>query len=177
MKLSVDRPVACLVLTVGIVAGGWALPSSSGTAAETRVQADTAPGPVVLAKTLTLVQPPAPSASEPAEKPVSFTNEQADRGEERFAKDCEECHGKDLKGGLNGGAPLRGLQFEQKYADTQASVMFQYMSGAMPPNAPGRYSKTVYAELMAYILKRNGFQPGAPLPSDLDSLDYLIIEK
>lgn len=118
-----------------------------------------------------------PEESEPAERPVSFTSEQADRGEVRYNSDCQECHGDDLKGGLNGGAPIRGLAFEQKYEGLPASVMFSFMTSAMPPNAPGRYSETTYAELMAYILKRNGFQPGAPLPSNLDELDQLIIEK
>jgi hypothetical protein len=55
--------------------------------------------------------------------------------------------------------------------------MFSFMSSAMPPNSPGRYSPSTYADLMAYILKRNGVQSGAPLPSDFDSLDYLIMEK
>ena len=118
------------------------------------------------------------SKPEPVEKPVSYTNDQAKRGEKRYKKDCLECHGKDLKGGLNGGAPLRGVAFEEKYADgAPASAMFLYMSELMPPNAPGRYSETTYAELMAYILKKNGFKKGAPLPSDLDALDYLIVEK
>ena len=58
-----------------------------------------------------------------------------------------------------------------------ASVMFGYMSSAMPPNSPGRYSANTYAELMAYILDRNGFRAGAPLPSDLDALDLMLIEK
>ena len=30
---------------------------------------------------------------------------------------------------------------------------------------------------MAYILKVNGFTAGEPLPSDLDALDDLIMEK
>lgn len=118
-----------------------------------------------------------PTVTETVERPVSFTSEQADRGEERYVRDCQECHGDDLRGGLNGGAPIRGLAFEQKYDGLPASALFSFMVNAMPPNAPGRYSETTYAELMAYILKRNGFQPGAPLPSDLDALDYLIIEK
>ncbi len=114
----------------------------------------------------------------PVETPVSFTSEQAERGEERYQKECEDCHGGDLRGGMNGGAPLRGLAFEEKYASGMpASAMFGYMSQTMPPNAPGRYSPSIYADLMAYILSRNGFQPGAPLPSDIEALDRLIVEK
>jgi hypothetical protein len=79
---------------------------------------------------------------------------------------------------LNGGAPLRGLSFEQKYFDgLPASLLFSFMSTAMPPQSPGRYSQAVYADLMAYVLKENGVQPGAPLPSDMDALDYLVMEK
>lgn len=116
--------------------------------------------------------------SAPAERPVSYTMDQADSGEESFREYCAECHGKDLKGGLNGGPPLRGMAFEDKYLNgVPASWMFGYMSAAMPPNSPGRYSDSTYAELMAYILKRNGFQPGAPLPSDIAKLDNLTTEK
>lgn len=109
---------------------------------------------------------------------VSYASDQADRGEERFDRDCVECHGDDLRGGMNGGAPLRGLAFEQKFANgAPASGLYLYMSTLMPPDSPGRFSESQYADLMAYILKRNGFQPGAPLPSDLDALDYMLIEK
>ena len=114
----------------------------------------------------------------PVETPVSFSSEQADRGEDRYERACIECHGDDLRGGLNGGAPLRGLNFEQKYANgAPASALFLYTSTLMPPNSPGRYSPSTYADLVAYILKRNGFRAGAPLPSDVDALDYLIVEK
>ena len=47
----------------------------------------------------------------------------------------------------------------------------------MPPEDPGRFSASVYADLMAYVLKRNGYQPGAALPSNVDALDKLVIEK
>lgn len=114
----------------------------------------------------------------PVESPVTYSTEQADRGERRYERDCEECHGDDLKGGMNGGAPLRGLTFEGKYFDgLPASVLYSLMSSAMPPDAPGRYSPSIYADLMAYVLKRNGFRAGAPLPSDFEALDYLIMEK
>ena len=120
----------------------------------------------------------AQSSAEPVERPVSYSKEQADRGKKRYIRECVDCHGEDLKGGLSGGAPLRGLAFEEMFFDgLPASVMFALMISTMPPDSPGRYSPRTYADLMAYILKRNGFKAGAPLPSDFDSLDYLIMEK
>lgn len=109
---------------------------------------------------------------------VSYTAEQAKRGEDRYKRDCVECHGDDLSGGLLGGPPLKGAAFEEKFGQgAPASALFGFMSTAMPPNAPGRYSPSVYADIMAFILKKNGFQPGAELPSDIDALDTLTVEK
>jgi mono/diheme cytochrome c family protein len=110
--------------------------------------------------------------------PVSYTADQAERGKKVFSEDCVECHGKDLRGGLLGGPPLRGQSFEQKYAKgAPAGQLFEVMSGTMPPNAPGSYSANVYADLMAYVLKTNGYKAGAELPSDVDALYNLTIEK
>jgi hypothetical protein len=79
---------------------------------------------------------------------------------------------------LLGGAPSRGLAFAQNFANgAPASALFMYMSATMPPNSPGRFSESTYADLMAYILKRNGFRAGAPLPTDLDALDHLMMVK
>lgn len=109
---------------------------------------------------------------------ATYSAEQAERGEKNFEKDCVECHGETLRGGLLGGPPLRGLGFEGKYANgSPAGVLYEVMSTTMPPNSPGRYSPETYADLMAYILKVNGFASGAPLPSDIDALYGLIIEK
>lgn len=109
---------------------------------------------------------------------ASYSNEQAERGESKYEDQCEECHGDELRGGLNGGPPLRGLSFEERYFHgAPASGLFLFMSTAMPPNSPGRFSPAVYADIMAYILKRNGIQAGAELPSDVEALDNLILEK
>ncbi|HZY69058.1 MAG TPA: cytochrome c [Devosia sp.] len=109
---------------------------------------------------------------------VHYSNEQADRGEERYEDHCIECHGDDLRGGLLGGAPLRGVSFEEKYANgAPAGMLFEVMVATMPPNSPGRFSPDAYADMMAYILKRNGFQAGAELPSDADALYNLAMEK
>ena len=109
---------------------------------------------------------------------VAYTDDQAERGKKRFQSDCADCHGADLRGGLNGGPPLRGMAFEQTFAEgAPASALFMFMSTQMPPNDPGRYSPSEYADMMAFILKLNSFQSGAPLPSDVDALDHLTMNK
>ena len=148
MTMMTRSPVAVLVLAGGLFASGLSLPVQGY------------------------------AQDESTTSPVHYLSEQADRGEERFERDCEDCHGDDLRGGLIGGPPLRGLAFEQKFADgAPASAMFGFMSALMPPNAPGRYTPEVYADLMAYILQENGFPDGEPLPSDMESLNNLIVQK
>ena len=148
MTMFTRSPVAVLVLSGGLFASGLSLPVQGYAQVESTTS------------------------------PVHYSSEQADRGEERFERDCEDCHGDDLRGGLIGGPPLRGLAFEQKFADgAPASAMFGFMSALMPPNAPGRYTPEVYADLMAYILQENGFPDGEPLPSDMESLNNLIVQK
>lgn len=162
-----------LALVSALVVGAWLIPSASVSDAGTSLSDGDARA-ALWPEHLYLAQ----ADAEPVDRPVSFTNEQADRGEEEYESECKECHGDDLKGGLVGGPPLRGLAFEEHFANGMpASGLFGYISSTMPPNAPGRFSPSTYADLMAYILKRNGFQPGVPLPSDFDALDYLIMEK
>ena len=167
-----------LARTLGLVVGAWLILPSSALSAG--VPGDGAASPA--GDPIAASEPKRPDLAQadaaPVERPVSFSSEQADRGKEKYQSECEECHGDDLRGGLNGGAPVRGVAFEQKYAQgAPASWLFEFVSTAMPPNAPGRFSPDVYADLMAYILKQNGFQPGAPLPTDLDALDALLMEK
>jgi mono/diheme cytochrome c family protein len=173
MNPIIHGAAARLALAVGLAAGAGLVPSASTAGAEPlpgvlAAPWDTGPARIHLAQ----------AEADPGESPVSYASDQADRGEDRYKSECEECHGDDLRGGLNGGAPLRGVAFEQKFADgLPASLLFAFMSSEMPPNAPGRFSPSAYADLMAYILKRNGFRAGAPLPSEPEALEYLIMEK
>ena len=108
---------------------------------------------------------------------VSYSNEQAKRGETQYKETCVDCHGDDLRGGLNGGPPLRGGMFNQDFGNAPASALFLFMSTQMPPEAPGRFSASTYADLMAYVLQVNGFDAGAPLPADADKLNGFVIAK
>ncbi|MGD9739781.1 MAG: c-type cytochrome [Bauldia sp.] len=121
--------------------------------------------------------PAADAGAAPAGTPVMFTAEQADRGERRYTRDCLECHGETLTGGLIGGPPLKGLAFEEKYLNgASAAALFLFTSTAMPPDNPGRLQASVYADLVAYILEQNGFPAGTEeLPDDVEALSTLIM--
>jgi mono/diheme cytochrome c family protein len=169
---SAIQPLAHLALASGLVAGAWLfLPASTpGVEAIQPVGAAAAAEPVPIRL--------AQADAAPVEHPVSFSAEQAERGKSSFKKSCGECHGDSLKGGLIGGPPLRGDAFLEKFADGMpASGLYGYMISAMPPNAPGRLSAKSYTDMMAFILKENGFKAGAPLPSNIEALDSLIMQK
>lgn len=109
---------------------------------------------------------------------ASFTSAQADRGLAEYKRSCLDCHGANLDDGEFGGPPLRGSMFESKYFGVTADALFGFMQAAMPPDRPGRLSAQTYADLTAYILSKNGVQPGATeLPSDLDALAGLTVSK
>jgi mono/diheme cytochrome c family protein len=160
-------------LALGLGAGAWLCLSAFTSAVEAPLPGS--PASVAPQPDSVLV---AQADATPAPTPVHYSTEQADRGKAFFIKHCAECHGEDLRGGLNGGPPLRGLSFEGKYAEgAPASAIFEFMSTLMPPDSPGRYSAAQYADAMAYILKVNGFKAGAELPSDVDALNTLTMEK
>jgi cytochrome c len=158
-------PVAALSTTLLLVAAAaCAAPSDPDASA-------------AAASDMSATQPPVRLAQNAPAK-VSYSDAQANRGEDDYEDQCVDCHGEDLRGGQLGGAQLRGVAFEEKFGKgAPASALFMFMSTQMPPNAPGRLSPGTYADLMAYILKRNGYQAGAELPSDVDALDNLIVEK
>lgn len=121
---------------------------------------------------------PAVQMAQAADKPATYSENQATRGARLFKDVCADCHGDDLKGGLIGGPPLRGSAFEKKFFDgAPASVLFSFISNQMPPDAPGQYSANEYVDVIAYILKLHGFDAGAAMPSTTEALDHLIIQK
>ena len=119
-----------------------------------------------------------PSSAQVPSKPVTFTNAQAERGRDLYVRSCVDCHGHDLDNGEFGGAPLRGSHFRSRWGDAPAENLFAYLSATMPPDRPGQLSTQTYADIMAYMLMRNGYQAGSQdLPGDLDALGKMTIER
>jgi quinoprotein glucose dehydrogenase len=105
-----------------------------------------------------------------------YTKAQAARGQSVYAEECARCHGENLSGG-EGGPPLAGKEFLEKWNGKSAGNLFGTIRKSMPSDDPGRMSTRQCADLVAYILSVNGFPDGAKeLDREGASLDEIRIE-
>lgn len=103
----------------------------------------------------------------------SFTAEQATAGQQSFNTQCAQCHGRQLEGP---DAPGLAGQDVMGNWDT-AGGLFDFISVAMPPSAPGQLSEETYVNIIAYIMQYNGAVAGdEPLTSDRDYAVSLVAE-
>lgn len=92
-----------------------------------------------------------------------FTAAQAEAGKGVFDSNCAQCHGFKLEGPDAPG--LAGVDVMQNW-DT-AGGLYDFISVAMPPTAPGQLGEEAYLNIIAYIMSFNGAQPGEqPLTAD-----------
>ncbi len=99
-----------------------------------------------------------------------FTDDQAARGAVAYRERCASCHGAALEG--SDWAPsLAGRDFRDDWDEGNIADLFEKIQYTMPANRPGRMSETQSAEILAYILKVNGFPAGSSaLPASADDL-------
>lgn len=99
-----------------------------------------------------------------------YSAEQATRGEAAYSKDCGLCHGATLAG--TGEAPgLAGTRFLSKWNGLTLGDLFDRIRTTMPMDRPGRLSREAYGEVLAYLLKFNGFPAGT---KDLSSRTEML---
>ena len=55
--------------------------------------------------------------------------------------------------------PLAGEYFNDKWTGKTVGAFYVHVK-TMPPSAPSSLSDTTYANIVAYLLESNGFQPG-----------------
>ena len=95
----------------------------------------------------------------------NFTAEQAAAGQTAYNSNCAQCHGRQLEGPEAPG--LAGADVMQNW-DT-AGGLFDFISVAMPPSAPGQLGEETYVNIIAYIMQFNGATPDdTALTSDRD---------
>ncbi len=87
-----------------------------------------------------------------------YSEDQAARGNIRYQQHCGRCHGANLAGTFET-PPLVG-RFIPYWAGTTLDMLFDYVSSAMPLDRPGSLAPGVNADILAFILKTNGFPAG-----------------
>ena len=106
-----------------------------------------------------------------------FTSAEADRGEAIYNSKCASCHGRNL---VSRGDPpsLTGEPFTIGWISKSVGDRFTAIKETMPPNDAGNLPDDNVRDVIAYILKFNGFDAGSkPLPTSSAELDALKINK
>jgi mono/diheme cytochrome c family protein len=88
-----------------------------------------------------------------------YTEAQANRGAAAYDTACAGCHRADLSG--NSGPALREQRFAQQYAGRDLKTLFTKIATTMPRNAAGSLPDNVNLDIVAHVLKENGFPAGA----------------
>ncbi len=105
-----------------------------------------------------------------------YTEAQAMRGEAAYRAHCVECHGEDLRG-AHMTPSMVGMGFTFRWRNRNLFDFYEGMRTTMPQSAPGGLSANVYADLVAFILARNGYPAGdAELPLEENLLRGIVIE-
>ena len=109
--------------------------------------------------------------------PPAFTAAQADRGKVAYNSNCASCHGQTLVNATYG-TPLAGPYFDGKWRGRSVGALFQYAHDRMPPSRAGALPDATYADITAYVLRTNGFEPGTTeLPADIATLNTMTISQ
>src|SRR5262245_7593681 len=88
-----------------------------------------------------------------------YTDAQASRGAAAYEAACSNCHRADLSGAT--GPSLKEQRFAQTYAGKPLQALFTKIATTMPRNGPASLADEVYLDIVAYVLKENGFRAGA----------------
>jgi mono/diheme cytochrome c family protein len=120
----------------------------------------TIPNSKFLIPVLTLVLSIAAGAQESGKSVADgvYTDAQAARGATVYDAACAGCHRTDLGGGT--GPALRDERFAREFAGKDLKTLFTKTATTMPRGAPGSLGDNVYLDVVAHLLKENGFPSG-----------------
>jgi mono/diheme cytochrome c family protein len=84
-----------------------------------------------------------------------YTASQAARGAALFESQCASCH-RDGGSGPN----LAGERFTRTFSDSPLSTLFNTIKTTMPRMSPGSLSDSQYTDIVAQLLRLNGYPDG-----------------
>jgi hypothetical protein len=102
-----------------------------------------------------------------------YTEAQAARGLTAFGPNCSGCHAV----AAEGKAPLVGEPFWKSFAQKTVGDLLEFVSTNMPNGTPGSLSEPTYRDIVALILKSNGFPAGTTELERNSTADVQIIQK
>ncbi|HKB12824.1 MAG TPA: cytochrome c, partial [Vicinamibacterales bacterium] len=88
-----------------------------------------------------------------------YTDAQAGRGAAAYELACANCHRADLSG--NSGPALKEQRFARVYAGKDLRALYTKIATTMPRNAAGSLTDEVYLDIVAHVLRENGFKAGS----------------
>lgn len=104
-----------------------------------------------------------------------YTEAQAKRGEQSYAKSCAKCHAEDLLGSTNAPA-LVGQAFFARFDRVSADEVIDVIRRTMPQEAPDTLGMPVYADIVTYLFRSNGAPDGkTELPTDRAKLREILV--
>jgi mono/diheme cytochrome c family protein len=88
-----------------------------------------------------------------------YTEAQAERGRRAYAESCASCHADDLRGRST--APsLVEESFAFLWDDMSLGDLLERTRTRMPSDRPGSLPGQTYADILAFIAKKNGYPSG-----------------
>jgi cytochrome c5 len=93
-----------------------------------------------------------------------YSNTQAARGEALYRANCARCHGDELQGRVD--PSLKGDAFIDRWREDALNSLYTHARTRMPPRLagavpPGGLKDGDYLDLVAFILRENGFPSGS----------------
>lgn len=125
---------------------------------------------------------PAPAQQKTVDQGV-YTSVQAARGEKGFDTHCVTCHREP-----GGTAPvLAGDRFTTSFGDATLQSVFTTIKTTMPRQAPASLTDAEYTDIMAHLLRLNGYADGMTelivadlagitIPGQSGSLDQALVQ-
>ncbi len=105
-----------------------------------------------------------------------YTEAQAERGKAAYTKYCQACHGEAMAG-IDSAPALVGGNFISNWAGQSLGDLAARVRTTMPLNNPGTLSSATSADIIAQILKANGYVAGnAELPRNAQVLQMIRID-
>lgn len=85
-----------------------------------------------------------------------YSAPQADRGAEAYQTHCAKCH----EGAEPDAPEPKGQPFIDRWREAPLDFLFTHIRTKMPGDAPGTLSQDVYLDILAYLLRENGYPAG-----------------